>query len=118
MKDESENFIDTCLAMMKAQFGDAARSFWFYDGDRCPCCNKCNPLGEMTEQDRRVSFNGFMYRAKGVLIGYVLCMDCAQKVMAACQEKTAQLAGTTPLHQTIERNLTFAYHRYMSSLDA
>jgi len=118
MNNESENLVDTYLNMMKAQFGNAVKSFWFYEGDRCPCCGKINRLDEMTERERRVSLNGFMYRARGVLIGYVLCMPCATAVMAACQEKTARLTGTTSLHQKIEQNLILAYQRYMSSLDA
>lgn len=118
MKEQSKNLADTYLQMMKAQFGDAVKSFWFYEGDRCPCCGKLNPIEEMTERERTVSLNGFMYRARGVLIGYILCMNCANDVMAACQEKTAQLTGTTSLHQKIEQNLILAYQRYMSSLNA
>lgn len=113
---EQDNFVDTYFAMMQAQFGDAVKSFWFYEGDRCPCCGGFNPIDE--RKVSAVSLNGFMYRARGVLIGYVLCMDCARAVMAACQEKQAQLTGTTTLHQTIEQNLIRAYHRYLSSLDA
>ena len=118
MKEQQENFVDTYLKMMQAQFGDAVKAFWFYEGDRCPCCGELNPIGEMTERDRRVSLNGFMYRARGVLIGYIMCMKCATAVMVACQEKEAQLTGTTPLHQAIEQNLIRAYHRHLASLDA
>ncbi|MHB0935366.1 MAG: hypothetical protein ACYDCO_16630 [Armatimonadota bacterium] len=118
MKDQPKTLADTYLEMMQAQFGDSVKAFWFYEGDRCPCCGELNPIAEMTERERTISLNGYMYRARGVLIGYILCIKCANAVMAACQEKEARLTGTTPLHQQIEQYLMRAYHRYLSSLNA
>jgi len=118
MSSKKDDIIETYLNMMKAQFGHAVKSFWFYDGDLCPCC-ATNPIDEMLYRGKRaVSLNGFMYRAKGVLIGYVLCGDCANAVMKKCRERQAQIDGTTSLHQTIEQNLILAYNRHISSLDA
>lgn len=119
MKEQSDDFVATYLKMMQAQFGDAVKAFWFYQGDRCPCCGELNPISELSNRgEPSVSLNGFMYRARGVLIGYVLCMACALAVMEKCQEKEAQLTGTTSLHHNIEQNLIRAYHRHLASLDA
>jgi len=41
--DETKSAADSLLRVMfeqgKAQFGDAVKSFWFYEGELCPGCN-------------------------------------------------------------------------------
>ena len=118
MRQSREEYITGYLKLMKDQFGHVAKSFWFYDGDLCPCC-LANPIDEMIYQGKKaVSINGFMYRGKGVLIGYPLCGKCANEIMVKCRDKRAQAAGKTDMHDGIEHNLISAYQRFISSLNA
>lgn len=102
------------FARAKAQFGGAAKSFWFYDGDACPGCQ-----GEIDalnlEGQRGISLNGFIYRERGVLIGYVLCSRCAGHIFMAGRQRSGR---QTPLHPIIEQNLIAAYKRHMAAMDA
>jgi hypothetical protein len=99
----------------KAQFGDAVKSFWLYDGDLCPGC-LARPVGVITMKgEDALAINGFMYRPRGVLIGYFLCEVCANFIFKEAQKNPLK---QTPLHADIERNLADAYLRYLSSLDA
>jgi hypothetical protein len=92
----------------RAQFGDAIKAHWFYDGDYCPGCG--NPIDEMSwDGERAISFNFYMYRKRGVLIGYLLCSRCGKAVMEAGKR--------THLHTTIETNLQEAYERHMASFN-
>ncbi len=47
-------------------------------------------------------FTPYMYRDRGVLIGYLLCGACARKVLRKSREGE--------IHKKIERNLIAAYH--------
>ena len=102
---------ETILDAFKAHFGNTVKSYWMYEGEMCPGCGQELDMLEY-EGEPTLSINGFMYRAKGVLIAYPLCSECASVVMAATP------MVPTPRHQTIERNLINAYHRYLDSLDA
>lgn len=45
IKAEADKLLGLMLAQGRAQFGDAVKSFWFYDGDFCPGCmapDRCN----------------------------------------------------------------------------
>lgn len=113
MSHEDDFGAEDYLALMKAQFGNAAEKFWFYESDLCACC-MIRPIDDMVYQGKRsVSLNGYMYRAKGVLIGYFLCGSCATSVMTIAQSG----AKTSKKHQAIEANLISAYEHYISSLD-
>ncbi len=108
--------IDDIMKMMyeqgKAQFGDAVKSFWFYDGDLCPACFQ-NPIGVVKfKGEDALAINGFMYRERGVLIGYFLCEVCALFIHEHAQKHPYQ---QTPLHTKIEANLRDAYHGHLSS---
>ena len=99
----------------KAQFGNAMKSFWLYDGDLCPGC-LASPIDKIKVQGKdALSINGFMYRPRGVLIGYFLCETCANYIFKEAQKNPYK---QTPLHADIERNLAAAYHKHLSSLDA
>ena len=99
MSKENEGFAESIIDMMKAQFGDAVRAYWVYDGDLCPCC-LIHPIGEMMHNGQKaLSVNAFMYRERGVMIAYLLCGHCAQQIM----EKSKN--GPTSLHEAIEKNL-------------
>lgn len=98
----------------QAQFGNAVQAHWFYDGDACPGCG-----GEidamMYEGEEALSLNGFIYRERRVLIGYVLCSRCATQIFEAAERNPGR---QTARHTTIEANLRKAYDKHMGSLDA
>ena len=54
----------------------------------------------------------FMYRERGVLIGYLLCGLCAQDIFKTSKKRQ------TSMHDNIERNLISAYQKHLASLDA
>lgn len=115
-KAEADKILSFMLAQGKAQFGDAVKSFWFYDGDFCPAC-VARPIGviKMKGEDA-LSMNAFIYRARGVLIGYFLCEVCANFIFKEVEKNPK--TKTTPLHTEIEMNLIAAYHKHLSSMDA
>ena len=110
MPKEKKSSAEEILAMMRAQFGNAAKAYWFYDGDLCPCCQS-RPVGEIMYNNRTaVSINAFMYRERGVLIAYLLCGECANEIM------TKQPKEPTSMHKAIENTLVSAYLTYVNSL--
>ncbi|MCK6583467.1 MAG: hypothetical protein HUU11_02780 [Anaerolineales bacterium] len=112
---EAEKILELMYAQGKAQFGDAMKSFWLYDGDLCPGC-LARPIDRIKFKGKdAVSINGFIYRPRGVLIGYFLCEVCAKYIFKEAEKNPYK---ETPLHADIERNLADAYLRYLSSLDA
>jgi hypothetical protein len=99
----------------KAQFGDAVKSFWFYENDLCPGC-MLRPIGVIKMNgENALAINAFIYRQRGVLIGYFLCQICATHIFDEAQKHPYK---QTPLHTDIEQNLTTAYHNHLASLDA
>ena len=100
------------LAMAKARFGPAVQSYWFYDGDGCPGCQREIDALRYKGRDA-LSLNAFIYRKRSVLIGYVLCRRCATFIF---REAAKHPRVQTPLHGTIEVNLSAAYERYRNSL--
>jgi hypothetical protein len=117
--DASKSDADKILEMMytqgKAQFGNAMKSFWVYDGDFCPGC-LAHPIGTFKMKGgNAIAINGFMYRPRGVLIGYFLCEVCASYIFKEAEKNPYK---QTPLHADIERNLAEAYHKHLASLDA
>lgn len=102
------------FARAQAQFGNAVKGYWFYDGDSCPGCG--SPVTAMKHKGKKaLSLNAFIYRPRGVLIGYVLCGRCARHIFQAAQKNPYT---QTQLHAVIEQNLTVAYKRHLASLDA
>jgi len=98
------------IEMMKAQFGNAVKAHWFYDGDFCPCCLS-RPIDEMVyDNQKALSINAFMYRERGVLIAYLLCGQCAQEILGQSPKEP------TSTHKAIEDNLVNAYLGYVNSL--
>lgn len=110
-----DNLMNKLYTQAKAQFGDAVKSFWFYDGDLCPACTQ-RPIGvvKFKGQDA-LAINAFIYRERGVLIGYFLCEICAKYIFKEAQKNPYH---QTPMHADIERNLIAAHHRHLASLDA
>lgn len=114
-KAEADRILSLMFTQAKAQFGDAVKSFWFYEGEFCPGC-LARPIGVIKMKgENAVAINGFMYRPRGVLIGYFLCEVCANYIFKEAEKNPFK---QTPLHADIERNLADAYLKYMASLDA
>jgi hypothetical protein len=117
--DEGKSAVDEILSKMftqaKAQFGDAVKAFWFYEDDLCPACTQ-RLIGVVKFKGKdALAVNAFIYRERGVLIGYFLCETCASHIFKEAQKNPYH---QTPLHADIERNLITAYHKHLSSLDA
>jgi hypothetical protein len=114
-KTDAEKILEMMYMQGKAQFGDAMKSFWVYDGDFCPAC-LARPIDKMKFKGKdALSINGFMYRARGVMIGYFLCDTCANYIFNETEKHPYQ---QTSLHTGIEQNLRNAYDEFLSSLDA
>ena len=62
-----------------------------------------------------LSLNTFIYRPRGMFIGYFLCSLRAQQIFKAAERNPGV---QIPLHGVIERNLITAYQRYLASQDA
>jgi len=116
--DEGKSFADELLNKMlmqaKAQFGNAVKSFWFYEDDLCPaCCQR--PIGVVKFEGKdALPINGFIYRERGVLIGYFLCETCAKYIFKEAQKNPYK---QTAIHADIEQNLITAYQKHLMSLD-
>ncbi len=112
MSHKKELFVDEIIEMFKAQFGNSVQGYWVYSEDLCPGC-QVNDIGDFyIKGQRQVSINGYMYRARGILIAYLLCGDCAKQVIANSTQKNL------PVHETIEKTLAKAYERYLRSMNA
>jgi hypothetical protein len=110
-----DEIMDKMFTQARAQFGSAIKGVWFYDGDLCPGCLQ-RPISTMNfKGEEALAINGFMYRARGVLIGYFLCETCALHIFREAERHPYQ---QTPLHADIEHNLAAAYHKHLASLDA
>lgn len=117
--NEDKSFVDEIMSKMlkqgKAEFGNAVKSFWFYEGELCPACNQ-HPIGVVKFKGKdALPINGFMYRERGVLIGYLLCETCAKYIFNEAQKNPYK---NTSLHADIEQNLIAAYQKHLMSLNA
>ena len=116
--NDYDEYLDALLGQMffqaQAQFGDAIKSYWFYDGAGCPACGL--PIDFLEFEGREaLSLNAFIYREHGVLIGYLLCGRCAQKIIRDTDRDSRQQKA---IHAAIESNLIKGYKRYLRSMDA
>jgi hypothetical protein len=110
-----DDIMDMLFTQAKAQFGAAVKAFWFYDGDLCPGCLQ-RSIGVMKFKGKEaLAINAFIYRQRGVLIGYFLCETCAVHIFSEAEKHPYQ---QTPLHADIEHNLAAAYHKHLAMLDA
>ncbi len=113
-KSAAEALLAEMYSRAKAQFGSAVKAYWFYASEVCPGCQR--PVDTWRHKNREaLSLNAFIYRERGVLIGYLLCERCARDIFRAAKKHPYQ---QTPLHTTIEQNLIAAYQHHMASLDA
>ena len=63
-QDFAAALLDTLISFGKAQFGDAVKAYWVYDGDLCPCCLK-----------REI--DAMKYKAKTPCLSMVSCIGSA-----------------------------------------
>ena len=56
---------------------------------------------------RALSLNTFIFREHGVLIGYMLCGNCAKQLFV----KETEHIGHLPIHDAIEKTLKESYLR-------
>ncbi|MCP4415078.1 MAG: hypothetical protein GY805_00550 [Chloroflexi bacterium] len=113
-EDSIESMLIQMFAQAHAQFGNAIKAYWFYDPDPCPGCG--HKVGAMRHKGQEaVSLNGYIYRKRGVLIGYFLCDRCANEIHRSAKRRPRV---QTRRHDTIEANLGRAYEAHMNSMDA
>ncbi len=113
-KEYADAILGQMLALAKAQFGDAVKGAWFYEPNPCPGCGFPIDVIQHKGQDP-LSLNTFIYRPRGMLIGYSLCSLCAKEIFQAAKRTPGV---QTPLHDVIERNPIAAYQRYLGTRDA
>jgi hypothetical protein len=117
-KTDADEFLDAALAELftraTAQFGNAVKSYWLYDGDPCPGCGFPVEVTHYKGKDA-LSLNAFIHRPRGVLIGYILCGRCALQIFEAAERNPGV---QIPLHDAIEQALIKAYQRHLASLHA
>jgi len=115
MNDEyAESLLAHMFQQAHAQFGNAVKSHWFHGSDLCPGCGMEVDAMQFKGKEA-LSLNAFIYRERGVLIGYLLCGRCAGKIMKDAEKNPYQ---ETALHAKIEKNLIESYKKYIRTLDA
>lgn len=102
------------FARAQAQFGNAVKGYWFHDGAGCPACGR-NIDALRYKGGDALSLNAFIYRKRGVLIGYLLCGRCARQVFRRARRRPGQ---ETEQHAAIEETLIRAYEAHMNFMDA
>lgn len=98
------------FAQAEMQFGKAIKVYRFHDEESCPGCGRRVDFMKV-KGEKAMSINGFMYRERGVLIGYLLCSRCAKQIF---REAKKNPGIETPLHATVEQNLIRAYLRTLN----
>ena len=106
-----EAAMEKMLALCQAQYGDAIKTYWFYSESVCPCCAKRQTAVFKHKNENAVSLNAFMYRERGVLIGYVLCGFCISELLKTSKKRQAIM------HENIEKNLIAAYQKHVSQMN-
>jgi hypothetical protein len=101
---EISEMLEMVFRQSQMQFGSAVKSRWLHDGDGCPGCGR-KISGMKYKGKDTLSLNAFIYREHGVLIAYLLCGKCGNKVIRATSD--------TPLHAEIEKNLKQAFLKHL-----
>lgn len=113
-EDPFTSMMEQLYAQSKARFGSAIKGRWLYDGDTCPGCQREIDTVKIKGQEA-LSLNAFIYRPRGILIGYLLCGRCAKEIFQAAKKNPYT---QIPLHAKIEESLVAAYKRYLASMSA
>ncbi|MBX3290757.1 MAG: hypothetical protein KF855_15690 [Acidobacteria bacterium] len=98
--------LDWLFYQSQMQFGSLVKSRWMHTEENCPGCGKKLTLTKFKGK-KALSLNTFIYRERGVLIGYLLCGGCAKQIFS----KDTQHVGKLPLHDQIEKTLIESYLR-------
>ena len=106
--------LDQLYEQSKVRFGSAVKGRWLYDGETCPGCQREIDTVKIKGEEA-LSLNAFIYRPRGVLIGYMLCGRCAKEIFKAAKKNPYT---QIPLHAKIEVSLVAAYKRYLASMSA
>ncbi len=101
-----DELMSAFFAQARAQFGTVVKSYWFYPGDLCPGCSQPTDGTMKFKGKEALSLNAYIFRQRGVLIGYLLCDNCAKTIHTAAQKNPYR---QTPLHTQIEQFLSAAY---------
>jgi hypothetical protein len=102
---EAEELMELIFMQAQMQFGAAViKGRWFHDGNGCPGCGREIKTMKYKGKDT-LSLNAFIYREHGVVIAYLLCGKCGNKVIRA--------TTNTPLHEEIEKNLKQAFLKHL-----
>ncbi len=112
--EKIDELMRTIFAQAKAHFGPAVKSSWFYDGV-CPGCAQPTDGAMKFKGDDALSLNAYIYRERGVLIGYLLCNNCAKYIHTSAQKNPYR---QTPLHTRIEQFLNAAYLNHIRKQDS
>jgi hypothetical protein len=110
-----DKLMSAFFAQARAQFGPAVTSYWFYAGNLCPGCSRPTDGVMKFKGKDALSLNAYIYRQRGVLIGYLLCKTCAKTIYTAAQKNPYR---QTPLHTQIEQFLSAAYLHYIQKEQA
>lgn len=102
------------FAQLHAQMGNTLKGYWFYASDRCPSCGR--KAGAMRYQGKdALSINAYIYRQRGILIGYLLCGRCANEIHREAKRRPGQ---QTAQHDQIEPVLNEAYEAHLRQMDS
>ena len=111
--DPNETQFLAMLEQARSHFGSAVKSVHFHDALECPGCGA--EVDEMQVKGKSaLSLNFFIYRKRGVLIGYLLCSNCAGRIFHAARKNPYR---QIPLHDMIERCLIESYETRQKQLD-
>ena len=108
---EQNNIDNAIIELFKKadeMYGDAIESFWFYEGESCPCCKKRKIDSLSMGKNLALSLNAFMYRELNTLIGYLLCNRCITDLLGKGDRQKN-------MYYSLEQNLKNAYHEYLKS---
>ena len=112
--DQVDHLLIQMFAQAHAQFGKVMKGYWFYEPDSCPGCGRS--VDAMQYQGKEaLSLNAFIYRKRGILVGYLLCNRCANEIHRSAQKRPGVQIGR---HDIIEKTLSAAYEAHMNRLDA
>lgn len=112
MSTSFDDALTFLFAQAHAQFGNAVKGYWFYESEHCPGCGRL--VDRLRYKKDTLSLNAFIYRRRGILIGYLLCAQCARAIVRAAQQQPGRQTGR---HAVIEDTLSRAYEAHMNSLD-